>query len=215
MPRGTTVGTDSFDDLIGFGGWNARVVATGHHHHRLGNFIDAGQRRYRQKLCPLFGYALVAVFDPAQIAAITLRVFKEGNEVGNRHHTIRAAQFGGILDGGSIAHIAAIRTAGYRDPRRVDALVLGQRVDKRTHILDRILAFERTVVQTDEFLAVAGRAAHIGIENGNAKLVQQIVAAALKARTALSFGAAVDIDDQRPFPRKSGCIRPIQESRNL
>ena len=83
------------------------------------------------------------------------------------------------------------------------ARIAPEPVEEGADVADAVLAQRRAVVEADEALAEAGRAADIGIEDGDAELVDQIIVAAEEARARLALGPAVDVDDQRPAARES------------
>ena len=60
---------------------------------------------------PHRGIALIAVLDPAQIAAIVLRVFQEGNEVGDTDDVDGRLQPVAEVHGTREHHVASIATA--------------------------------------------------------------------------------------------------------
>src|SRR4029450_2711303 len=74
-------------------------------------------------------------------------------------------------------------------------------VEQGPDVLHRVLALH-PVVEADEGLAEAGRSAHVGIDDRNAQLVQEVVVAADEGWTRLSFGPATDVDDHRALARE-------------
>ena len=91
----------------------------------------------------------------------------------------------------------------------------GEPVEEGADVPDRILPQRGAVVEADEALAVAGRAADVGIEDGDAELVDQIIVAAEEAGPRLALGPAMNVDDQRPAAGKAGRVRAIEEARHV
>ena len=87
---------------------------------------------------------------------------------------------------------------------RIERRIGLQPVEEGADVPDAVLPQRRAVVEGDEALAVAGRAADVGVEDGDAELVDQIIVAAEEARARLAFRPAMDVDDQRPAARGSG-----------
>ena len=81
-------------------------------------------------------------------------------------------------------------------------------------VLDRILALERAIVEPDEALAVAGRAADVGEEDRDALLVEEVIVAAHEAGARLALGAAVDVDDQRALAGEFARVGAVEEARH-
>ena len=81
-------------------------------------------------------------------------------------------------------------------------------------VLDAVLALERAVVEPDEALAIAGRAADVGEEDGDALLVEEVIVAAHEAGARLAFGAAVDVDDQRALAGEFARVGAVEEARH-
>ena len=73
-----------------------------------------------------------------------------------------------------------------------------QPVEVGSDVAHGILAQPGPVIQADEPLAVAGRAANVGEEDGDPELVDQVVVATHEAGARLRFRPAVDVHDQRP-----------------
>src|SRR5207244_1017086 len=63
-------------------------------------------------------------------------------------------------------------------------------------------------------LPITGRAADVGLDDGDAELAQEIVVASLEAGLRLALGAAVDVDHDRQLPRES-CGRSVVQSGDL
>ena len=84
----------------------------------------------------LFGITFIAIFDTAQVAAIALRVFKEGHEVGNRDDAIGALQPRAISNRAGIAHIAAIAATVDREAALVEARIGFEPVEESGDVLD-------------------------------------------------------------------------------
>src|SRR5207244_5303335 len=66
------------------------------------------------------------------------------------------------------------------------------------------------VVELDERLPITGRAADVGLDDGDTELAQEIVVASLEAGLRLALGAAVDVDHDRPLPREPGGRAVVQ-----
>ena len=62
-----------------------------------------------------------------------------------------------------------------------------QPVEEGADVADAVLAKRRAVVEADEALAEAGRAADVRIEDGDAELVEQIIVAAEEAGPRLAL----------------------------
>ena len=151
---------------------------------------DPGHRRDREQPRALGGIALVAIFDPPQVAAIGLGVLEEGDEVGDGDDAIGAAQAVAVADRRGVAHIAAIGAAGHarcgcgRSPGR--ARSRSRKAPMSWTLFSRSAA---PLSSAEEALAVAGRAADVRVEDRDALLVQQIIVAAEEAGPRLRLRA--------------------------
>ncbi|MNQ50255.1 hypothetical protein D3C85_641860 [compost metagenome] len=175
VPGRAAVGANGVDDLIGFRGRHARVVAACRHQQGNGDPAHAGQRRDGLQLRALRRIALIPVFHPTQIATIGLGVLQEGHEVGDGDIAVRPLQPVAVVDRRGVAHVAAVGDARDRETVGVQTRILLQIIEEGADVLHRILTLERAVVEVDEPRAIARRAAHIGEEDGHAQFVQQIV----------------------------------------
>ena len=108
VPGLAAVRPDRGDHLVGFGLGHARIIGAGDHEHRLGDLADTGQRADFGQLGALLGHTLVAIFHPPQILPVGIGVFKEADEVADRHRALGRGQLVLELHGGRIAHIAAV-----------------------------------------------------------------------------------------------------------
>ena len=72
----------------------------------------------------------------------------------------------------------------------------------------------RAVVEADEALSVAGRAAHVRIEERDSELVDQIIVAPEEARPGLALRPTMDADDQWAAAGEAGGIGPVEEARD-
>ena len=114
-------------------------------------------------------------------------------------------------------HVAAVAAARDHHPRGVELRPRADPVEQRADVLDRVLALH-AVVEADEGLAEADRAAHVGIDDRDAQLVEEVVVASDERRARLALGAAVDVDDHRPLagePRRrlvveAGNLQPVE-----
>src|SRR5262249_42978614 len=93
-------------------------------------------------------------------------------------------------------HETAVRTADYPDAAFVEVLLLGDPVEQGTDVLDGVGAL-LTVVEPQISLAVARRASHVREDEDEAEFVDQVVEPADEAGAGLSFGPAVDVDQDR------------------
>src|SRR5690606_22291306 len=177
MPRGPAVLAHRCDDLLGFGCRHARIIGARYDKERLADVADARERRDFRELCALLGDALVAIFDAAQVAAVILGVFKKGNKVRDRDDAQIGAQPVGIMNGSSIAHIAAVTAPGQAEASRIERRILRQHIKERPYVLDAVFALEGSIVEADERLAIAWGSTDVGIEVGDAKFIKQIIVA--------------------------------------
>src|SRR5215510_6678905 len=91
-------------------------------------------------------------------------------------------------------HVSAVTRSRDAHARRVEIGLLLYPVEERTDVLHRIFPL-RAVVELEKALPEARRAAHVGIDDRDAKLVQVVVVAADEAGTELGLGTAVDAHD--------------------
>ena len=212
MPCFTALGADRGDHLIGFRLGHARIIGAGDDKHRLCDLVDAGQRADLGQLGALHRIAFVAIFDAAQILPVGIGVLEEAHEIADRNRALGGGELILELHGGRIAHVSAIGAACQPDLACIDPLVRAHCINQRRHILDRILALERAIVEADEHLAIAGRAANIGVEQANAKLVEVVVVAREEACAALPFRPAMDAHQHRALARKLRRIRQVENA---
>ena len=118
------------------------------------------------------------------------------------------------MNGPGVAHVAAVGAAGDGDPLRIDGRIGAEPVEEGAEVAHRILAQIGPVIQADEPLAVAGGAADVGEEDGDAQFVDQVVVAAHEAGPALALGPTVDVDDQRAGAREAVRIGAVEEARD-
>ena len=104
----------------------------------------------------------------------------------------------GIVGRHGQAHVAAVASARDHHARRVEVRLARDPVEQRADVLDRVLALH-AVVEREEGLAEARRAAHVGPQHGDAELLEEIVVAAEKADRGLALGPAVNVDQHRPL----------------
>ena len=98
-------------------------------------------------------------------------------------------------------HEPSIRPAGHPHAGLVQIRLTGDPVEEGPDVLDRVAA-ELAVVELHIRLAVARRASHVGEDQDESQLLDQVVEPADEARSGLSLGAAVDIDQDRPRTRE-------------
>ncbi len=97
----------------------------------------------------------------------------------------------------------------------IEARIGLQSRQERADVLDRILALERPVVETDEALAVAGRAADVGVEHRHPELVHQIIVAPAEGRPVLALGPAVDPHQQGALAGEFRGVGAVEEARHF
>ncbi|HRD51386.1 MAG TPA: Gfo/Idh/MocA family oxidoreductase [Flavobacteriales bacterium] len=118
---------------------------------------------------------------PAQVAAVVLRVLEEGVEVADAHHIERAADAISVVDAYGQGHITAVAAPGHHHPIGVKVRLLSDPIEQRADVLHALLALV-PVVQVEEGLAIAAAAAHVGIDDGHAELIEEVVVPPLEAR---------------------------------
>src|SRR6058998_2023941 len=117
-----------------------------------------------------------------------------------------------MRDGGQ-HHIPAIAATHNRDLRRIKSIVLLHPIDDRADVLHRILAFE-AVVQGQKRFSIPAGAAHVRVNDADAKLVQIIIVARLKTGARLALWAAVNVDNDWPLAGKFCGVGPINKCRD-
>ena len=173
-----------------------------HHEQRLFDLVGVAQRRNALEEGAHFWFALVAVLGAAQVAAVALGVGEEAHEVGNADDVDRAGNALGEMHARGQAHVAAVASPGDEHARGVEFGLRGDPVEQCAEVLDRVFALH-AVVEREEGLAVAGGAAHVGLHDGDAQLVDEVVPAPHEAERGLRLGAAMHQHDDRAFAGKS------------
>ena len=163
---------------------------------------------------PHLRVALVAVLGAAEVAAIALGVLQERDEVRDADDV--DARLDPVVVGRlhGQRHEAAVRAADHADAGLVEIRLLGDPVEQGADVLDGVLA-ELAVVELQIGLAVARRAPHVGEDQDDAQLVDQVVEPAQERRAELALGTAVDVDQDRPRAGKLPRRRAIDERRDL
>src|SRR5437867_4359008 len=170
------------DHLLGFGPGDARIVHSRDDEQRLRDLVHVVERRGALHPRPERGVALVAVLDAPQVLAVPGRVLEKGGEVGDAHHVHRAADPIVIERRGHQRHVAAVAAARHEHVIRVEIRARADPVEQRADVLVGALA-QGPVVELDERLAVTRRPPHVGENEGDAELVDVVIAAAQEPRT--------------------------------
>src|SRR5882672_2692738 len=96
--------------------------------------------------------------------------------------------------------------------RRIEAGLGGDPFEQAANVLDRILAFA-SVVERQEGLAEAARAAHVRPDHRDPEFIDKVVVAAQETQPGLCLRAAVDVDQDRTFAAKTLRIRTRDQPR--
>jgi hypothetical protein len=101
----------------------------------------------------------------------------------------------------------------YHDPFGVQIRAGPDPVEQSADVPVGVLAQE-AIVELEKGLAVPRRAADVGVDQGHAELVHEVVVAAEELRARLFLGSSVDLDPDRTLSRKAR-RRAIEEARDL
>ena len=199
VPDVAAVVAHDVQHLLRFGDRHARVVQPLDDEQRLGDPLGVVQRRDALQEGVHVRIALVAILHPAQVAAVVLGVGQEGDEVGDADDVDAAQQPVAIVGHGRQHHIAAVGAAIDHHAVGVQVGPGGDPVQQRADVAHRILPLE-AVVQAHIGAAVAGRAAHVGGDDGKAQLGHPELHGRRIAGPILAFRPAVDHHDDRVRP---------------
>ena len=165
----------------------------------------------RSNTARISGVAFVAVLGAAQIAAIAGGVFQERDEVGDADDVDGAGEAVVVVGHRRQHHVAAIGAAIDHDAPIIEAVVGGDPIEQRADVAHAVFA-QRAVVEGEEILAVAFRAAHVRRDHGDAEFVDPVLDGRGEAGAILALGPAVDVDDDRMRARRA---RAIEEAGDL
>src|SRR5690606_8606635 len=196
-PRRVAAVADRGEDLLGLGVGHARVVpALGDEQRRL-DAVGVVERRDVLEERRDLRIALVAVFGPAQVAAVALGIAQEGGEVGDADDVDAGADAVGVVHQRRQHHVAAVAAAGDAHAARIQLRLCRDPVQQGADVLHRILP-QQPVVELQPGLAVAGGSAHVGHQYRHAQLVHQEREGRADAGPRLPLRVAVDVDHHRP-----------------
>ena len=140
--------------------------------------------------------ALVAVLDAAEIAAVCLGVFEEGDQVGHADDGQSATDLVVVVGGDGPRHVSAVAAAGDHDLAGVEGWLRADPVEQRADVFVGLVAVH-AVVAGEEGLAVSGGPADVGEDDCDAEFIEEVVGAPEESGAGLAFGAAMNVNDHR------------------
>ena len=161
-----------------------------HDERRLLQFGRAGHRRDRQQVLAHLGIALVAELLPPVVLPGGFGLLEIRHEVRLTRPLDDPANSVVIDDAGFERQPAAIASAAQDDPVLVEIGLQGNPIQQSADVFDRALA-SGPVIQVLEGAAKSRRAPHIRKNDRDAKLVQEIVAAAHEVQPIAKVRTAV------------------------
>src|SRR5437764_11545404 len=148
------------EQLARFAVWHAWVILANDSEYRFCDLLPIIERGDALKVSAHLRVALITILDATQIAAIRLGMLEQRHQVGNPDHWKRAGDAIVVERGDGISHVPAVASARDHDLGGIERGLLSNPVKQRADVFVSVVAME-AVIELQESLAVAGRAAHV------------------------------------------------------